>query len=290
MIEWEMEEILMPILLLVMIAFMAYMMYKNVGLAKKNKLMKKYFVCTDAILNQKEDAYEIISEYIQNEENPEMQNKARILKLITEVDHNIDSSDTMSFLDLSSVIMTKDQFDKSKFQYNSDTFFWAIELLIKAHLKHREEVVTRLKEEYERFKNIDDFKKDIVIVLFDECDKAFAKYGDEGRLFFKNLLSGEYSSYVYDKRMISFYKSVAATLLVYEGETLESEDEELVYTFAKMKAGKIMLSELGIYDKYAHKEEAETSDDLIETQDENIVEAKVDIKSSEEVKKEDSEN
>ena len=278
----------MPIFLLIMIAFMGYMMYKNIGLAKKNKLMKKYFVCTDAILNQKEDAYEIISEYIQNEENPEMQNKARILKLITEVDHSIDSSDTLSFLDLTPVIKTKDQFDKAKFQYNSDTFFWAIELLIKAHLKHREEVVTRLKEEYARFEEIEDFKKDIVIVLFYECDKVFAQYGDEGKTFFKNLLSGEYSSYVYDKRMISFYKSIAASLLVYEGESLESEDEELVYTFAKMKAGKIMLKELGLLDKYAKKEEPATSDEnLIESDDADVIDTEVSIKNSEEVKKED---
>lgn len=280
----------MPIILLVMIAFMAYMMYKNFSLVKKNKLMKKYFVCTDAILNHKDDAYEIIKEYIANEENSEMQNKARVLLLITEVDHNIDSSDTLSFLNLEPVVMSdKGQFDKEKFQYNSDTFFWSIELLIKAHLKHREEIIERLKEEYERFKDIDGFSKDIVVVLFKECDKALSKYGDEGKIFFKKLLEGEYGDYVYDKRMISFYKSIAATMLVYEGETLQSEDEELVYTFAKMKAGNIMLKELGLYDKYTQKEEVkEDEDHLIETNDDMAIDTTIDVKKSEEVKEEEN--
>ena len=78
-------------------------------------------------------------------------------------------------------------------------------------------------------------------------------------------------------------------MLVYEGETLQSEDEELVYTFAKMKAGNIMLKELSLYDKYTQKEEVKKDEDhLIKTNDDMAIDTTIDVKKSEEVKEEEN--
>ena len=261
-----MSQIFLVILLIVMVV----MIFKNIQLIKQNKNMKRYFVCTDAILNFNEDADKIIADFIANEENNELKNKARILKLIAEVDRDEYSKDTLSFLSYDDIVFTKGAFDKKKFEFNSDSFFWSVIAMVKAHNHNRTDVIEGLKEKYAPYEKIELFKKDVVINLLYEVDKAMSSYGDKGVIFFKKLLSGEYSEYTYDKRMIGFYKNVAATMLVYLNEELEEDDLTMVKEFAKLKAGKILLTELNLYERF-HEEEV--IDEIVEeTNDEDTKE------------------
>lgn len=275
------------VILVILIAVMAYMIFMNVKLMRKNKNMKRYFVCTDAILNGDSNANEVISDFIYNETSDELKNKARVLKMIAELDQGIDALDTLSLLSYDDIILTNGQLDKKKFEFNSDSFFWTINVIIKAYDHEQKEVAEAIKEKLAAYEEYPLFKNDVVVRLIYETDKAMSGYGDKGITFFEKLLSGEYSEYTYDKRMIGFYKNVAAAMMAYLKQPLSEDDVELIKAFARMKAGKVMLGELGLYSTYLEDDENGTDEHLddYQAQDE-VIDAVVKIKDSED-KKED---
>lgn len=274
-------------ILVILIAVMAYMIFMNIRLIRKNKDMKRYFVCTDAILSSDENANEIINDFILNETSDELKNKARVLKLIAELDKGIDVLNTLSFLSYDDIILTNGQLDKKKFEFNSDSFFWTVNVIIKAYDHDQKEAAEAIKEKLVAYEEYPLFKNDVVVRLIYETDKAMSGYGDKGITFFEKLLSGDYSEYTYDKRMIGFYKNVAAAMMAYLKQPLTEDDTELIRAFAKMKAGKVMLSELGLYDVYIESEDLGVEEHLddYQAQDE-VIDADIEIKDSED-KKED---
>ena len=246
---------------IVLVVFMAAMIFKNIKLIRRSKHTKKYIECTNAIFENADITNEKINSFIEEEDDNEFKMKGRIIKVYSELVDDLDSWSTLSFLDLHDLIYTKNSLDISKMEMNSDSFYWMIMNNILAHIKNKEEVVTKLNEVMAQYHDL--VNNDLVIELYDQVDKALS--GDEsGKKFLRDLLNGEYSGYRYDKRMIGMYKNVALAIIAYLGEEINTEDKSELTAFAEYKAGKLLLSNLGILDDYLGKEYNFDEEDKIE--------------------------
>ena len=252
----------------VLVVFMVLMIFKNIKLIKRSKHTKKYIECTNAIFEDADYTNEKINSFIEEEDDSEFKMKGRIIKVYAELKTNIDPWSTLSFLDLHDLIYTKNSLDVAKMEMNSDSFYWMIMNNILAHIKNKEEVVTKLNEVMTQYHDL--INNDLVIELYDQVEKALS--GDEeGTKFLKALLNGEYSGYRYDKRMIGMYKNVALAIIAYLGEEISLEDKSELTAFAEYKAGKLLLANLGILEEYLGKEynfdEEKDSEEAIETEE-----------------------
>lgn len=257
------------VIYVILVVFMAAMIYKNIKLIRRSKHTKAYVECTNSIFNNDSNVNKQINDYIESEDSSEFKHKGRIIKVYAELKYGLDTSSNLSFIDLKDLIYTKDKVDIAKMDLNSDSFYWMIMNLILAHLNKDEETITKLNAVMAKYH--DDINNDLVIALYDNVDLAF-KGDAEGVKFLEDLLKGEYSGYRYDKRMIGMYKNVALAILAYFKHDLETEDKEDLTHFAEMKAGKLLLSNFGLLSEYEGKtysydDEEETTEEEVEDGD-----------------------
>lgn len=277
------------ILFIVLLVVLGIMIFQNVKLFKRSKHVKEYVACSDAIFDDRDDKIEVIKAYIEKETDQEFRNKGRVLEIYADMMSGKDPSETLSVLDLKDTIYgNKDKFDAQKFEYNSDTYFWLILDLIKAHMINDKNTADGLVKAVDTYR--DQIEQDLVVKLFYAIDDVFNGQGN--MMFFRDLWNGNYpNGSTYDKRLIGFYKYIAVAILAYKGEELSEEMVQDVEGFTHMKAGKLVMNDLGIYDKY-HKITDEDADEEPKAIEEVTEEASEETKeeaveeTSEEVKEE----
>ena len=238
------------IVYVVLFVVIVVMIFQNYKLMKRSKHAKKYINCTDAVFDHKENALEMLNEYISNEDSIEFKNKGRVVKAFVEAETS-DPKETIEHLELFDVIYTKNKFDKEKFDFNSDTFFWMLLLAARLYKKGYIESLNLLNEKENMYD--DDIKDDVVVAFFHNMYDNFK--GNRHNDFYVLLTEGDYSGYTYDKRLIGFYKYIAITMKAYNGLELSEDDTNDIKVFATKKAGKLLMSDLGILDKYLEKPE-----------------------------------
>ena len=256
------------IIFIVLIVVLAFMIFQNVKLFKRSKHVKDYVACSDAIFDDREDKVDVIKAYIDKETDQEFRNKGRVLLVYADLKSGVDPKGAISALDLKDTIVgKKDKFDAQKFEFNSDTYFWLILDLIKAHTMNDQDTVTGLVGAVDKYRDM--IEQDLVVKLFYAVDDVFK--GSDETMFFKDLWNGNYpNGSTYDKRLVGFYKYIAISVLAYKGEEMSEEMIGDLESFTHMKAGKLVMSDLGIYERY-HKVEGD-EDEATESEEDTSAE------------------
>lgn len=246
---------------IVLVIVLIFMILQNVKLFKRSKHVKNYVRCSDAIFDDSEDKVAIIKNYIEEETDQEFKNKGRVLLVYAELATKEDPSETLKALDIRDTFQdTKEKFDAQKFEYNSDTYFWLVLDMIKAHSLNDEKTIEGLLEVVN--KHYDFIKQDLVVSLFYSIHHALADDDKKDLGFLRDLWNGNYpSGCTYDKRLVGFYKYLAVSVLAKVNEELTDEMVGDLDSFSHMKAGQIAMRDLGIYDKY-HSVKKDDDEDL----------------------------
>lgn len=275
---------------LLLVVVLAVMIFKNIKLAKRAKHTKKYIACSDGIFNDEDCALSRIDDYIETDDSVEFQNKARVLKIYQELRQGMSPRETISQIDLHETIYTKEKFDVQKFEFNSDTYFWLILDLVKLFKSQYNYEVDNLKAVLDKYH--EDIKTDIAVELFYQIYNNLKDEENKDVTFFKNLVAGEYVGYTYDKRLIGFYKKVASSMLAYLNEELSEEDLDDLKVFSDMKAGKLIMKDLDIFEKYKKDDglDDKEENDILESINNEHEEVKEDIEDIKEENKEDEDN
>ena len=79
---------------------------------------------------------------------------------------------------------------------------------------------------------------------------ALEEKEEKGIPFFKELNYGTYSGLYYDKRLVGMYKRIAAFFLSEAGEELDDFLKEDLSAFAESSVGHLLMSDLGVCEKY----------------------------------------
>lgn len=237
-----------------LILMMIYLFYKNITLIKRNKHLKAYSACFGAILEEKEEALTVISDYIAKENAEEFKNKGRILKAYVELASDKDPCTTLEALELRDLIMTKERIDIPKMQLNSDSFYWLTLAMLLATIKENQDAVDLIDQAIKKYN--DAINGDLIIALYEAIEAAL-KGEEKGLDFLKALLNGDYGIYRYDKRMIGLYKYLALSVLAYLKQELTADERDDLVTFSQYKAGKLLLKALKLDSEYAKTDEQE---------------------------------
>ena len=246
------------IIFLILGVLLVYMFIQNARLFKRNKHIRNYIKCSDAVFNDDPEMVEIAQAYVEGEEDDEFANKGRVIYIYALLHNGLDAKTEVGKLDIKATFLTKkEKFDGKKFEYNSDTYFWLIVALVKAYSLGEKEVVDGLVNAVA--KHYDFISQDIVTQLFFAIHHCLAEDDKADATFLRDLWSGNYpTGCTYDKRLIGFYKYLAVASLSKLGEPLGEEMTTDVRNFATMKVGRIVLRDYGILENFS---EVPTEDD-----------------------------
>ena len=238
------------IIFLVLMLVLVFMIVQNARLFKRNKHIKNYIKCSDAVFNDDPEMVEIAKAYVEAEGDEEFTNKGRVIYIYALLHHGLDAKTEVAKLDLKETILNKkEKFDAKKFEYNSDTYFWLIVTLIKAYSLNEKEVVEGLVNAVA--KHYDLISQDIVTQLFFSIHHCLAADDKADMSFLRDLWSGVYpANCTYDKRLIGFYKYLAVASLSKLGDELSEEMTTDVRNFAAMKVGRVVLRDYGILENF----------------------------------------
>ena len=238
------------LIFLVLVLLLIFMILQNYRLFKRSKHVKTYVNCSDAIFADRELMLEIIDEYVKNENDEEFKNKGRILQIYALMAKGQDPLKVISELDLKETILNnKGKFDAKQFEYNSDSYFWMILDIIKAHSIDNKEAIDGLVSVMDKYYEY--INQDVVVGLFYNVHHALSHDSESNSMYLRDLWNGNYQGNpTYDKRLIGFYKYIAVSVLAYLGENLSEEMVQDLKNFAGMKAGRLAMRDLGILERF----------------------------------------
>ena len=269
----------MNLLYVALIIFVLYMSYRNFKMMKRVKGLKGYQGCYKALVTGGDEAYEYILNYMEGEKNVAYVNKAKLFKLYLEMEMGKPYVDTLEDIDLSTCFFVNGKFSKDETIWNSEGFLWLIIDMVKAKAIGDDETVEKIFAKVDAYEELKDY---LEYQLTKNFDDALLGKEDKGVEFFNNLIKGEYP-WLYDKRLIGFYKRFAEAILAYLEEPIGDFEEEDLGDFVKTLVGKILITDLGMYERF-HKEDEENEEENlgdeivqdeealeIETEDPNVI-------------------
>ncbi len=282
-----MNQIIFVVLLIVLI----FMLSKNVKMYKRIKLNKQYVNIFGEMFNsgRDEEAYTTISKYVAETENVEFKNKGRIFKLFFELRDGYDYHETLNQLDFKELFYEKDKVEMQKIIFNSDTFIWVVALLAKARKCDAQDLIDEVMNKIDVYQDI--LHNYVEYTMCKSVQKSLKKEDDLGNTFLRDLINGDYTEYKYDKRLIGFYKKIAAAFLAYNGEELSDFEKDDVKLFATSIVGKSVLSDLDLYEEYQPVLQVDAKEDENAEADEETLDGEkiVDDEKNEELKTEEVE-
>ncbi len=263
------------IFLVILIVLTISMFSKNFKKAGQYRKDKTYIDIYTKILKNEEGAYDELVSYLGTETDACLKAKSNLIKTYVDLDkhpENVDNDiDEIDFMH--DIFFDGENFVKEKIILNSEVFIWLILILSKARantmigaMNHINDKVSAYDEEMKDYVEYQVYKSAYLSLLEKNLD---------GIKFLKNLLSGEYHEYKYDKNLIGIYKKIAASLLAYMAEPLDEGDDDLIKEFTETLIGSRFTKDLEIYDRF-HVEEVkeESSEELYSNNEETLVEEK----------------
>lgn len=232
-------------ILLFIIAYTSYRSYKVISVYKNND---QYIKCYKQVLIDPIESYIDVCAYVDSELNECFINKGKILKLYVELCKNLDYRNTLEEIDLKKIFLLNNEADKKYIDKNADSFIWLILVIVKAHFLYKKDVLTAIREKIEELKLNDRVE---VLTILD----TYEMFNMHATKFYKDLLEGNYSEYKYDRDLVGIFKRIAASNLVYMGETIDEISQNDLISFAGSKIGTLYMKDLGIHQKYITKEE-----------------------------------
>lgn len=224
---------------------------KNFTLLKRTKFNKLYINLYRSMLDEKEDAYNQLCDYLSSETNKEYITKTLIIKLYYELCHGLDYEKTFNELNLKEIFTTKDLYDHRKTNINTDSFIWLMMVAGKLNDVNRLDLLDKLVSDLKSIKTMDERLEYKLMESILEMYKG----NKEGIDFLLNVTEGNYPDLRYEKQMIGLYKRFAAAFLASKDIEVLDYKEELE-GFTTTIIGKPFMKQLGIYDRF-HKEETE---------------------------------
>lgn len=261
------------IFLVILIVLTISMFSKNFKKAGQYRKDKTYIDIYTKILKNEEGAYDELVSYLGSETDACLKAKSNLIKTYVDLDkhpENVDNDiDEIDFMH--DIFFDGENFVKEKIILNSEVFIWLILILSKARantmigaMNHINDKVSAYDEEMKDYVEYQVYKSAYLSLLEKNLD---------GIKFLKNLLSGEYHEYKYDKNLIGIYKKIAASLLAYMAEPLDEGDDDLIKEFTETLIGSRFTKDLEIYDRF-HVEEVkeESSEELYSDNEETLAE------------------
>ena len=239
-------------LFIFLIIILIFIVYKNVVLISRFKYNKKYMNLYQAVFNYHDDAYEQVLKFINETKSQEYKNKARILKIFSELDSGKDYSKTLQELDLKSLYYKKDKLSYEQLKLNCDSFVFMMMLLAKAYNKKVKAFSKELLAKINEIEGLENRIEYLEIIALNNC---LNKYEDFGIAYAKMLHDGSYSEYDYEKNLIGLYKRIASTILAFNKILADEYYEADLHSFAKNLIGRNIMKDMGIYDAYPPIEE-----------------------------------
>lgn len=230
-----------------LVGILIYIGIKNFNLIKRYKRNKQYIESYKKVLHSEENCYDDLINYIEKEDSEEFKNKARIIKLLYEIDNEIDTTQTIESIDYINLFCNKGVIDHSKTNLNSDCFLFIVLVITKAYSKNKYDVIEKITNKFKQIENIDGRLEYQLIISLEDALIGSKVAGCE---FMKNMLEGEYTQYKYEKNMIGLYKRTAAAVLSYNNEEFDEYFKNELHIFADTIIGENLLKSLNVYEKY----------------------------------------
>lgn len=252
------------LLFVIMIGMFIFISVKNFSIFKRYKQNKEYVECYQVVLHNGENCYERIKTFIEKEKTNEFKNKGNIIKLYCELNNDLDYEKTLNDLDIKQIYYKKNKLDSNLTKFNSDSFVFIMLVIAKAFEKNKTETIDGLVDKISQLSELDNRLECKQII---ELANAVKGVEDKGSTFMHNLLDGQYTEYVYDKKLIGLYKRIASSILAFNNEEFDEFFRSDLHDFSKSFIGECLLKSLGIYETYKPIEEVKFEDPIIEEQE-----------------------
>lgn len=241
-------------LLLVMAAIVVLMLFNNIRKIKEMRKDNRYVDAYMKVLRGEEDAKDNLNSYIEAETNEITKNRALIVKAYLDDD----PKSVFEAVNYDLVFKPSGQYDANHLVSISDTFIWLILTLSK--YKDNREILDLV---YSKVFN-EEFNKHVEYLVFKAAYEIISNKEEKDVSFLTSLLSGDYAEYKYDKQLIGIYKKMSVALLVYNGNAVASEDEDMLKDFVLTQVGGRFLENLNLKEKYIVKEETVQENNEVE--------------------------
>lgn len=251
------------LLFVVMIGLLVFISYKNFTLILRYKHNKEYIESYRNVLNDSENAHNIISNYIETEKSLEYKNRAKIIKLYCELNKNLEYTETLNSIDLKPIYFKSNKYDNKLVNLNSDSFIFIILSIAKAFACSKKDVIDVLIQKLQAIPELENRLEYQEVISFSNC-----LTNNGGIDFMKGMLEGSYIDYVYEKRLIGLYKRIATSTLAYKNQQLDEYYVNDLHKFSSTKIGESILKSLGIYNSYLPLENDNTVSDAEKAYDE----------------------
>jgi len=240
-----MEYIAFVVILSLLVGYVICKVYSLVSEVRRDK---EYIDVYQDVYGQKEGSYEKVCAYVNNTKDASYRNKGLILKLCSELDNELDCSETLNELSIRDVFLgKKGHFNKELFIRNSDVYLCLYLAMAKARKKSAFTVLNSL---CEKINQIPESVESVEYQLAKAIYNALTEKEDRGLQFLNDLLEGNYTQYFYDKKLIGLYKKFGAATLAYNGELIDDTYLADLNSFAATGIGVNYLKSLDIYDQY----------------------------------------
>jgi len=235
------------LLFVVMGFILTYIIISNFSLIKRYKQNKTYIASYQEVLYNKENSYDNISNFIENEKSLEFKNKGRVIKLYSELCNGLDYSETLNLIDFKAIFKIKGKYKNNLVNLNSDSFVFVILVMIKAYVLKKKDISKVL---IDKLNEVSELQTRLEYQEILALASALNRKDDYGTGFMKNVLEGGYTDYYYEKNMIGLYKRIAASILTFNLESIDEYFKNDLYSFAKPIIGESILKGLGLYEEY----------------------------------------
>ena len=207
------------------------------------------------VLDSSENAKEELDKFIAENKIVNLNAKALIVRIYNSLMINEDYSEDLKNLNFGDLFMNNSQYNKELFTLNCDAFIWLSLIYSLAYQKDKKDLVKALNEKVQEYQNV--LNKNLEYHLYLGYYKALEKEKDGDYTFLKDLINGEYSSYVYEKRLIGLYKREAALFLFLNDDLDDEFWKQDLKHFYETKIGKHLIKNLKLEDKVSNIEAPE---------------------------------
>lgn len=234
-----MEKIAIYLFLFVIFILMTI---KNIGLIRRNAQAKKCNDFCQALLDEKENSYENLVNYINNQKDKMFTNKAKIFLLY----HDLNSSkfeNDVSNIDIKALFYKKGKFDKKLFIFNSDIFIWISLIMCKANRLGCNNVHNRIMLLFSELKNdLGDYLE--YSVFLKGLEEVFTNKNDK---LIRIIADNQENNYKLNPKYLDLYMIICEMVLISCKMTERTEIVDVhIKSFSNSKLGQLFLQQLKI--------------------------------------------
>ena len=237
----------MNFLFYAMIILLIVMTINNARRLKSFGNEKGFVEVYGKVLDKSENAKEELDKYISENKVAHLNAKALIVRIYNSLMIDEDYSEDVASLNFGDLFMVNKQFNKDLFILNCDIFIWLSLIYTLAYQKDKKDLVKALDDKVREYRDV--LNNYVEYHLYLGYMQALDNQKEGDYTFLKDLINGEYSSYLYEKRLIGLYKR-EASLFLYLNDDLDDEfwKQDLKH-FYETKIGKHLIENLTIEEK-----------------------------------------